>query len=504
MEDLKIEDQAKKKLKLQLEKMERQEQDRLMNIELFATYETFQETGYIDENREEILLNMVELDAFFYKNTRTGREEIIGQRNAAQYLFKALKKRNLDCKNANKIVTEYARVGYFIFDLDKPLMTNEHEYTLINSFDAKKTKWPLFSEISKQVDNEFRFKNLKKLKSKAPHIYALLMNLHEEDEKAVEYVINLLALFFRDKKKIEKAIIHAGIQGSGKGVLFNNIIAILFGKDYVIQVSGKHLKSNFNHMLENKLGVNFNEISANFKQHDTAGEDLKMFTTEKTISIERKNIDRYEAVNLFMTFMSTNNMTSIVIPPSDRRSCYFKNERTLLDVSLNDFDEDIDVFIDNVEKENDELVIFLANWEIDKKLSFDAYKNESRRSVQRSTSNSFAEIVFFIKQKEFTELFNLAEEKFIDYDATKNDSNNSDYYCRSLRNYESVIAEISINSDSGFITSNSLRDIYNIFVKDFTKENISAVALGKIFGTYFEKESKKKKVGGKVVNTFKL
>ena len=76
--------------------------------------------------------------------------------------------------------------------------------------------------------------------------------------------------------KTQVAVVLKGVQGSGKGFLFSNIISILFGEDYCFTVGNKTLKSQFlGTVFENKLFVNFNEMSHDIKSNKENKNSLK-------------------------------------------------------------------------------------------------------------------------------------------------------------------------------------------------------------------------------------
>ena len=98
--------------------------------------------------------------------------------------------------------------------------------------------------------------------SKYPHIKALLDNLFLGEDR-VEYFTNWLSYIIDTKNKTGTSIILRGIPGTGKNVLWENIIQHLIGKKYTHEISNDALNSKFNGELENKLFILANEIKGN-------------------------------------------------------------------------------------------------------------------------------------------------------------------------------------------------------------------------------------------------
>src|SRR5574344_200608 len=63
-------------------------------------------------------------------------------------------------------------------------------------------------------------------------IFLFILNLVNNDRDRVYWVINWLAYFFQGLKKSQVALVLVGIEGTGKGVLFENVIKPLIGESY--------------------------------------------------------------------------------------------------------------------------------------------------------------------------------------------------------------------------------------------------------------------------------
>lgn len=193
-----------------------------------------------------------------------------------------------------------------------------------------------------------------------PHIKALLNNLCSKDEY-LEYFVNWLSCALTTKKKIGTSIFFRGIPGTGKGVLWEQLICYFVGDNYVQVLENDTLKSNFTPKgLEKSLFVLANEIKADFRDGNNTYEKLKMYITDSTLRIEEKGVQAFNAPNHFNLILFSNNDVPLQIQGGDRRySIFATKSRTLAEVAKVDFGLTIDLFIKEIQKERDNFLIDL-------------------------------------------------------------------------------------------------------------------------------------------------
>lgn len=191
-----------------------------------------------------------------------------------------------------------------------------------------------------------------------PHIKALLNNLCSKKEY-LEYFINWLSCSLATKKKIGTSIFFRGIPGTGKGVLWEQLICYFVGDNYVQVLENDTLKSNFTpNGLEKSLFVLANEIKADFRDGNNTYEKLKMYITDSTLRIEEKGVQAFNAPNHFNLILFSNNDVPLQIQGGDRRySIFATKSRTLSEVAKVDFGLTIDLFIKEIQKERDNFLI---------------------------------------------------------------------------------------------------------------------------------------------------
>lgn len=260
-----------------------------------------------------------------------------------------------------------------------------------------------------------------------PFIDRLLNNLFVDFDRK-KYFLNWLSCALVTRKKNRTAIVLKGIQGSGKGVLWEQIIEYAIGKNYCATISNDDLKSQFNDKLENKLFILANEIQGDFRDGNTSYEKLKMYITDSELRLEQKKIDARRVENYFNVLISSNNTTPLQIQGSDRRyTVYETSSRKLKDIAQNDCGITIAQFIDKVQEERDAFISDLLLYNYDVELASTAQQTDEKHRIYRASMtkheiladklkeldaefflNDFAEIAETMKAEEF---FNLCKER---------------------------------------------------------------------------------------------
>ena len=127
-----------------------------------------------------------------------------------------------------------------------------------------------------------------KSKKETTAIFRLIYHLVNNDEERFLYVINWLSYFFKRLKKSHVALLLIGDQGAGKGILFEQILSELFGKDACIQANNSSLNTKFKAgIIENRLIYNFDEISSS--KNSNIKNYLKAIIANSSITEEAKN-----------------------------------------------------------------------------------------------------------------------------------------------------------------------------------------------------------------------
>lgn len=189
-----------------------------------------------------------------------------------------------------------------IFDPQNPVVVDEAQ-RVINTF----------------VPTEYMRAGKKNAKGEYPIIQRVLDSAVGVGE-IQEHFLNWLAVVWQQRRKPLTAWVLHGTEGTGKGVLFHNVIRPLFGYKYAVQKRATELGSQFNGWLEQSLVVFVDEIDADMFVNTKAVEaDLRTMITEPTQPIRRMRTDSYEVQNFTAFIFSSNKRRPVALPEGDRR-----------------------------------------------------------------------------------------------------------------------------------------------------------------------------------------
>ena len=136
------------------------------------------------------------------------------------------------------------------------------------------------------------------------------------------YILNWISYIIQNPGlKVETCPIFIGGQGSGKGAFFQEIIAALFGRYSMPNVTRiETVIGRFNTAMENKVYANFNEMdSIENVKYFNMGNMLKSIITEYDIDYEAKHIDIRGGFNVLNAMMFTNHELPIKLEDKERR-----------------------------------------------------------------------------------------------------------------------------------------------------------------------------------------
>lgn len=202
-----------------------------------------------------------------------------------------------------------------------------------------------------------------------------------------EHFLNWLAVVWQQRRKPMTAWVLSGTQGTGKGVLFHQILRPLFGRTHAVQKRAMELGSQFNGWLEQALIAFIDEVNADMFTSTGAKaveSDLKTMITEPTASIRRMRTDSYEVKNYTAFIFSSNEKRPVSIPMGDRRFNVAKYQENKLQITQQE--------IDAIEHELGAFAHHLSVY----KASFDkartVLQTEDRLEIQRRSVTSVDEL----------------------------------------------------------------------------------------------------------------
>ena len=336
---------------------------------------------------------------------------------------------------------------------------------------------------------EHKSKDLSFLKN---HKYynILLKNLLVKEEY-LEYFINWLSSIINERAKTRTSIILKGVEGTGKGLLWDELIAPIFSEKYITVVENESLRSQFNGDLENKLFVLFNEIKGDFRESATLYEKLKIYISDPKISINNKYGGAGLADNNFNCIFYSNNDLPVQISPTDRRYTVFNTSSTPILEICDAMGITTDDFVAGLRKERDAFIRDLFAYNYDFSRACRILHTEEKEIIAESTTPKISLVSKKIKAQDFNWLY----ERGIDIVETMRTDING--------NHEAVVEVLKGSLESmleqhlteGYVTNEDLVTLYRLFVNF---DETSAIKISNAW-TPFLGKAVVKKIAGKAV-----
>ena len=288
------------------------------------------------------------------------------------------------------------------------------------------------------------------LQSEAPAVWAIISNLFTKPDER-RYFLNWLSYIAQTKKKTRNAVIIKGLQGTGKGLLFEKIIRPFFGNgaenpqddSQVITLSNESLKSEFNGDLENQLFVAFNEVKPDFRDGTTLYEKLKQIISDDFLIVNQKFIKPRQVRNYANCIFFSNNSIPVSIENSDRRYSIFTANQSLDSIYSK---AEIAKLVDNIE--GGECIKFwaiLLAYNYNSADALNVFFNDEKEIIQRTTQEWTTIFSDLLIQRKYDKLYEWLSELI-----SFNNNPENNYRIENLKK------EI----DSKYVSSNTAYSLY--------------------------------------------
>ena len=374
-----------------------------------------------------------------------------------------------------KGAVEFIRGKKLIFDPHKPISFNEDGIEYANLF--VKNRFLSFNPQGRRINfiDWERYKN----------ITLLFENVFKERDR-MNYFVNWLAYNFQTLSKARTAIISKGVQGTGKGVIFEKIIQHAIGKNYTTILENEALKSRFNGELENKNFILANEIKSDFRKGNSTYEKLKMYVSDSEIRFEEKNIRAKTIPNFFNIWFYSNNDVPLQIQGSDRRYVVFNTKsRKLTEVSQELGYEHISDYIKAIENERENFIYDIMSLKYDKYQATTPISTEEKELIYEASMSKIEVLTDKLKKKDI-EYFRDVIEEF--YQSEELSVVSADLSKLNIKTSIAFIAELQNQIQGNYIKN----DIAKILYKVFVNENDTERKIGLQFNRFFAKAEYKK------------
>lgn len=168
--------------------------------------------------------------------------------------------------------------------------------------------------------SEYMKKEPKVVKECPPTIFRFMHHALGSDIDITEHFINWCAYIVQKRTRTLTAWVLHGVEGTGKGVLINNILRPLFGPKQTSVVTMRELTSPYNAYMRQAFLVICEEMqSSTMMDESGVMAVLRNFITEPQVMIRMMYALPVEQTN-YCNFILTSNKTDVIaVPKGDRR-----------------------------------------------------------------------------------------------------------------------------------------------------------------------------------------
>ena len=153
-----------------------------------------------------------------------------------------------------------------------------------------------------------------------PTIAKIIFHALGSDDRVYEHFLNWLAVIVQNLCMTQTAWVIHGTQGTGKGVMFNHILAPIFGDENVTSRRMEELGSNFTEFMKNKFLVFIDESSiGNSNTHANITAKLKNLIVEPRVSVREMYSPSKVMDNYTNIIFASNSPQPVTIAADDRR-----------------------------------------------------------------------------------------------------------------------------------------------------------------------------------------
>jgi hypothetical protein len=215
-----------------------------------------------------------------------------------------------------------------------------------------------------------------------PLVERVLRSVVGGDQECFDHLLNWLACLVQFRKKLKTAWVLQGVQGTGKGLLVDEIMAPIIGREYCATKLLRDMDDRFNGWLETCLLLNVDEarISDSASASKTENEIKALITTESNFPYRAMRQNPFMGRNYTNLIFTSNVYDAMVIDPSDRRFNVAPRQESRLYMTEED--------IAQLRAEVPQFAGFLKQYEANLDLAATALSNEAKTDLRHASQDS--------------------------------------------------------------------------------------------------------------------
>lgn len=182
-----------------------------------------------------------------------------------------------------------------------------------------------------------------------PTIFKVMHHALGSDPEITEHFVNWIAFILQQRDRTKTAWVLHGTQGTGKGILTNNILRPLFGS-HTASRRMEELNEKYNHFMLNSLLVFVDEVQIKALGNERGVmAKLKNFITEEIVPIRMMHSNAFETRNYTNWIFMSNMSDPVMLDKGDRRfnvGRYQPNKLIITDEEIKQIEAELQDFHD--------------------------------------------------------------------------------------------------------------------------------------------------------------
>lgn len=256
-----------------------------------------------------------------------------------------------------------------------------------------------------------------------PTIMKVMHHALGSDPDITAHFVNWVAFILQNRAMTRTSWVWHGNQGTGKGLLMNQILRPIFGQQQTVVKRLEEFNEQYNAYMLNCFLVFVDEFQINALDNERgAMSKIKNFITEPRVPVRAMYQGAFEADNYTNWIFASNESGSMTVPANDRRTNVAAYQPHKLVISQSE--------IDAIEGELQQFHDFLVHYPVDVDAAHTPIESNDRNiliSISETSLDSTAKAItegdmgFFIDQMPSTEKYAgnaLAQGRIDDYKAT--------------------------------------------------------------------------------------
>ena len=232
-------------------------------------------------------------------------------------------------------------------------------------------------------------------------IYKVIHHALGSNEDVTNHFINWLAFIIQNRRMTGTAWVLSGTQGTGKGILMNNIVKPLIGEKSTVMRRAPEMNEPYNGWIAEALMVFVDEVEVGvFENAKGVMSNIKKYITDSPVSVRRMYQPAISVPNYSNWIFASNKADPVILDKNDRRHNIAQYQPNKLEISQAEIHE-------HIPKELQAFYNYLASYKVNTEAVRTPLETEERTNLMQVSEASIdtavsalesGSMLFFIEQ----------------------------------------------------------------------------------------------------------